>query len=306
VPLDPRARRLLDALSLGQARPAGVAARRQAFRSLMRLADTGVQIAATEDRVLPGSLPIRLYTPPPQAVPGRLPGLVFLHGGGFVCGDLDTHDALCRTLCADTGCRVIAVDYRLAPEHPYPAAVQDAHAATLWVIEHAAALGLDPARIAIAGESAGATLAAVVCQRVAKTHPGALALQLLLCPILDWAAGPASRWDAAESSLLNSEMIAQDLACYLPVGQDASDPQVSPLRAPSLGDQPPTHIHTAECDPLRDEGTAYADKLQLAGVEVRHTCHDGMVHLFYGLGRAIPAARAALGQIGAEIGAALA
>ena len=196
--LDPAIGRVMRALALAPASTvketgqAAIERRRAAFRGLMRFAETGARIARVEDRVVPGpggAIPIRLYAKGGAAAP-MLPGLIFLHGGGLVCGGLDTHDALCRALCEASGCAVIAVDYRLAPEHPFPAAIEDAEAATLHVLDGAAAFGLDPARIAIAGDSAGATLAAVVCQRVARARPGALALQVLLCPILDWARAP--------------------------------------------------------------------------------------------------------------------
>jgi acetyl esterase/lipase len=274
----------------------------------MRLAETGARVARVEDRVLPGPagpLGIRLYTPA-DAASGPLPGLIFLHGGGFVCGGLDTHDPLCRTLCAETGCRVIAVDYRLAPEHPFPAAVADAHAATLWVLERAGEIMVDPARVAIAGDSAGATLAAVVCQLVKRGQGTPLAAQLLLCPILDWSADTPSRRDFAHGYLLDTTAMAEELACYLPAGQDMAQPQVSPLRATDLSGQPPAYIHAAEFDPLRDEAAAYAERLRAAGVAVEHTCHGGMVHLFYGLGSVVPYARQMLRQVGAQIGAALA
>jgi acetyl esterase len=310
MPLDPHVRRLLGALSLtgvSDAAPDSLSKRRDAFRGLMRLSETGASVAGIVDRRIPGPsgpLPIRLYTPV-TAAPERLPGLVFLHGGGHVCGDLDTHDALCRTLCEAGGCRLVAVDYRLAPEHPFPAAVEDAQAATLWVIDHAAELGLDAARIGIAGDSAGATLAAAACQQVAGVRPRALALQLLLCPILDWAGETGSRREFAQGYLLDSEAMARELACYLPARCDAAHPHVSPLRG-DLHGQPPAWIHTAEFDPLRDEGEAYAEKLRRAGVAVRHTCHRGMVHLFYGFGRAVPYARDAHRQIGADLRAAFA
>jgi acetyl esterase len=320
MPVDPAIARLLRTLALAAPHDGGFAdaapplpapplpaQRRAAFRGLMQLSETGSRVAATEDRTVPGPggpLAVRLYAPPDEAA-GPRPGVVFLHGGGYVSGDLETHDPLCRALCAASGCRLVAVDYRLAPEHPFPAAVEDAHAATLWVLDHAAALGLDGTRIGIAGDSAGATLAAAVCRRLVRTRPGALALQVLLCPILDWVAETDSRRAFARGYLLDSDVLARELADYL-AGQDAADPEVSPLRAPDLHGHPQTHIHTAEYDPLRDEGDAYADKLRRAGVAVRHTCHPGMVHLFYGFGRVVPYARTALAQIGGEIRAALA
>ncbi len=315
MPIDPHVRRLLDALSLaapadaaaGGAGPADLGRRREAFRGLMRLSGAGAPVAGTTDRSAPGPagpLPVRIYTPPGAAE--TLPGLIYLHGGGFVCGDLDTHDALCRTICHDSGCRVVAVGYRLAPEHPFPAALQDAEAATMWTLAEARALGIDPSRIAIAGDSAGGTLAAALCQQIARTHPGAIALQLLLCPILDWAADIDTIAPAERRYLLDRETMAQELAYFLPAGRDARDPRVSPLRAAAFSGQPPTHIHTAEFDPLYGAACAYADKLREAGVAVRHVCHQGMIHLFYGLGQIVPYARAALHGIGEDLRTALA
>jgi len=304
--LDPSVRRFVSALAMTGAdasASASINQRRDAFRKLMRFSEIGAHVADAEDRVIPGPaglLGLRVYTPL-EATPGPLPGLIFLHGGGFVCGDLDTHDPLCRILCADSGCRVIAVDYRLAPEHLFPAAVADVHAATLWVLEHARELMVDPTRVAIAGDSAGATLAAVVCQLVGRSEGARLAAQLLLCPILDWSADTPSRRAFAQGYLLDTAAMARELACYLPAGQDAAHPHVSPLRVTDLRGQPPAYLHTAEFDPLRDEGAAYAERLRTAGVAVEHTCHGGMVHLFYGLGSVVPYAREMLRQAGVQI-----
>jgi acetyl esterase len=309
MPLDPHLVRMLRAVSAGgggDGAAATVTQRRAAFRELMAFAETGARVAAIVDDVLPGPagpLRVRIYTP--RGIAGdRLPGVVFCHGGGLIAGDLDTHDPLCRALCHETGCRLIAVDYRLAPEHRFPAAVEDAHAATLWVSRHADRLGLDPGRLAIAGDSAGGTLAAAVCQRAAAAGEPFLALQVLLCPILDWVQESPSR-RAFDGYLVGRDTLRQELAWYLPPGEDAAHPWVSPLRAADLGGLPPTHIHTAECDPLRDEGRAYAERLAASGVAVRHTCHPGMVHLFYGLGAIVPYARGALRQVGAEVRSAL-
>ncbi|HUZ62594.1 MAG TPA: alpha/beta hydrolase [Acetobacteraceae bacterium] len=311
MPLDPHVGRFLRALSAAgpaaAASPSAIDQRRAAFRGLLAFAETGARVARSDDGVLPGSagpLRFRLYTPLTGGG-GRLPGLVFFHGGGFVAGDLDAYDPLCRALCSETGCRVIAVDYRLAPEHRFPAAVQDAYAATVWVARHAEALGLDPERIGIAGDSAGGTLAAAICQLVGTTREARLALQLLLCPILDWAEETPSRRAFATGCLADRDMMQRDMACYLSPGTPTWHRHVSPLRATGLQGQPPAYIHTAEFDPLRDEGEAYAERLRAAGVPVRHTRHDGMVHLFYGLGAVVPYARHALARIGGEIGAAL-
>jgi acetyl esterase/lipase len=199
----------------------------------------------------------------------------------------------------------VAVGYRLAPEHPFPAAVTDAHAATLWVVENAASLGLERDRIGVAGDSAGGTLAAVACQMLAPSPGAALAFQLLICPIMDVVAQTESRSALANGYLLDKAMMDRDLAYYLPEGTNLADPRICPLRAPDLTGLPPTYIHTAEFDPLCDEGRAYAERLRLAGIRAEYTCHPGMIHLFYAMPGVIPYARSAMKLIGAQIRAAL-
>ena len=284
-----------------------VGERRQAFRNLMKFSEQGVPIGRVEDRSLPGpegAIGIRIYTPA-RTSSDRLPGLVYFHGGGLVAGSLDTHDAICRALANDSGCRVIAVDYRLAPEHPFPAAVMDARAAISWIIENARELGLDRERIGIGGDSAGGTLAAVGCQ-IAREMPGVeLAFQLLLCPIMDYAGKTESRRAFSRGYLIDESTMDQDIECYVPAGVDVADPKISPLRSADFRGLPPAYIHTAEFDPLRDEGEAYANGLRCAGVEVELTCHPGMTHLFYGMAGLIPYARGAMRAIGAQIGAAV-
>jgi len=305
MPLDPHARRLLDMVAAGSTDPipATIEARRRAFRALMSFSDGEGATAFVEERSLPGPdsvLRARLYRPH-DSPSGSLPGLVFFHGGGLVAGSVETHDPICRVLANETGCGVVSVDYRLAPEHPFPAAVRDAGAATLWVIENATSLGLDSARIGVGGDSAGAALAAVVCQG-AGPRP---AFQLLLCPITDFAGETRSRQDFATGYLVDAAMVRRDLDHYLPREIDPADPMVSPSRGRDFRDQPPAFIHTAEYDPFRDEGEDYARRLEEAGIAVAQTRHRGMIHLFYALPRAIPYARHAMRQIGAEIKAAL-
>jgi acetyl esterase len=281
--------------------------RRDAFRKLMNLSESDVAIGHVEDRVLPGpegQIGIRVYTPI-EARSDRLPGLVFFHGGGLVTGSLDTHEGICRPLANETGCRLVSVDYRLAPEHKFPAALIDGCAAATWTAEHAAELGIDRDRIVIGGDSAGATLAAIVCQMTKQVAEMKFAAQLLLCPIMDFAADTESRSEFAEGYLLDKATMDRDLEHYVPAGLEPTDPRISPLRALDLSGLPPAYIHTAECDPLRDEGRAYADRLRLASVEVKYTCHPGMIHLFYGMTSVIPYARIAVKHIGAEIRAAL-
>ena len=258
------------------------------------------------DQTIPGPagpIPLRIYTPAPKP-PGVLPALIFFHGGGLVAGSLDTHDALCRALAEGIGAKVVAVGYRLAPEHPFPAAIEDSFAAMQWVFANAATLEIDPDRIAVGGDSGGGTLAAVVTQMAKAAGGPRITFQLLLCPVLDFGAESASRRDFAEGYLLDRTTMESDLAHYAP--GDLMDPRVSPLRGVDLGGLPPAAIHTAEFDPLRDEGEAYAKRLANAGVAVSHTCHAGLIHHFYGLTTVIPSAATAMDMICREAKAALA
>jgi acetyl esterase len=309
VPLDPHAQRFLHMLSAtGLADPcrADLAARRESFRGLMRFSGNPIEIGQVEDREIPGpdgAIGIRIYTPI-DATEGLLPGLVFFHGGGLVAGGLDTHDALSRALANATGCRIVAVEYRLAPEDKFPAAATDASAACAWVLSHAAELGLEAARIGVAGDSAGGALAIVACARAREVGGPMPALQLLLCPITDFAAETASRAAFASGFLIDKIVIERDLDHYLASGTPATEPRISPLRLASVGALPPAFIHTAEFDPFRDEGEAYANRLREAGIPVRHTCHPGMIHLFYAMPGVIPAGCSVMKLIGTEIKAA--
>ncbi len=303
MPLDPRAKRLLDTVALGAragSGPVTAAERRRSFRALMALGGGPGPAMPVRDASVPGPagpLPVRLYAP----AEAPAPGLVFFHGGGLVAGDLDTHDALCRRLAAAAGCRVVAVDYRLAPEHPFPAAQEDAVAAVRAVAATTQEFGLDPGRLAVGGDSGGATLAAVAAGACRDAGEPRLRLLLLLCPVLDLATERPSRVAFGQGYLLDRATMARDLADALPEGVAPSDPRVSPLRAARVEGLPPTVIHTAEFDPLRDEGEAYAARLREAGVPVRHTCHPGLIHHFLALDRLIPAAGPALAGVGAEM-----
>jgi acetyl esterase len=301
VPLDPSAKRLLDMLAAvgGMADIAAMTPQqmREGFRRLAQSVDVkGVPVGKIEDAELlgpGGALPYRIYRPQQPAARPQ-PALVFFHGGGCVFGDIDTHDGLCRMLCAESGCAVISIGYRQAPEHKFPAAVEDSYAATRWVVDHAAALGLDPDRIAVGGDSAGGGLAAVVCQLAVARHGPALALQVLFCPVMDMRADTPSRKAFSQGYFLNQATIDWMLRHYCAAEADLDDPRLSPLRASQFSGLPPAHIHTAEFDPLRDEGEAYAKLLRQAGVAARYSCHAGMIHYFYAMVGAIPAARTAL------------
>ncbi len=308
--LDPQAQRLLTMLGAGRRiDPAHLtlAERRQGFADLMRLAGPRPEIGAVDDMVVRGRegwLAARAYTPAGPSS-DRWPGLVYFHGGGLVAGNLDTHDALCRALARDAACRIVSVEYRLAPEHRFPAAVEDAVTSLEDVLDRASDFGLDPRRVGVGGDSAGATLAAIAAREcVARAGPRP-ACQFLLCPVLDMEPRTASRHDFGDGYLLDAGLMARDLADYARLSCDRDDPRLSPLRAANLKGLPPALIHTAEFDPLRDEGAAYAEKLRQAGVSAEDHCHAGMIHHFYGLTGFIPRARGILAGIAADLGALL-
>jgi acetyl esterase/lipase len=306
MPLDPLAKRLLVMMAAAspndRSRPSAEE-RRQALTKLMQFARADVAATTAVDGVLPGpagDLAYRLYAP--ESDPGEaLPGFVFFHGGGMVAGSIDTHDRVAAALAQTTGCRLVSVDYRLAPEHKFPAAIEDAIAATRFVSEQAASLGIDPARLVVGGDSAGATLAAVVCQDALRNAGPAIAAQCLICPVLDFEDTSPSREEFAENHLLDRLTLQADLADYLHGDADLADPRISPLRATRFAGLPAAIIHTAEFDPMRDEGNAYAGKLVAAGVEVEHICHDGMIHNFHAMGAILPQGRLVLHQIGEQV-----
>jgi acetyl esterase/lipase len=317
LPLDPRVKRFLDALAAGKppnARSVSVAQRRAQLIDLMKLGGqlpAGAPWGHVEDLTLPGpasALAARIYSPHPEStrVPaGLLPGLVYFHGGGLVAGSLDTHASIARALCHWGGCRVVAVDYRLAPEHPFPAGLDDTTAAIAHVGSHAADFGIDARRFGVCGDSAGATLVAAACHALARSGDARPVLQLLICPILDYSRRTGSRADFMSGYLIDQDTLDHDLEHYLPRGADPRDPRISPLLAEDLSGVPPTIVHTAEFDPLRDEGQDYFRRLSQTGSALAYTCHPGMIHLFYGLGAVIPYARSAFEKIGAQIRAAL-
>jgi len=309
MPLDPRAKRFLDMTTvmtgITDVRPP-LAERRTALDKLMQFARADRLCGAGSDGnfAFPTrEIPYRLYAPT-SADGTVLPGIIFFHGGGMVAGSIASHDLVCRALCEESGCRLVSVGYRLAPEHRFPGAIEDAIDSVREVARQAASLGIDAMRLAVCGDSAGATLAAIACQ---TPHDGVrIALQCLICPVLDFAAASPSRREFARGYLIDATTLAADLADYLPDGIDHADPRVSPLRAASLGGSPPAIIHTAEFDPLRDEGDAYAAELASAGIRVDHTCHPGMPHNFHALGGVLPQGREVLRQIGAQLREALA
>jgi acetyl esterase len=252
-----------------------------------------------------GQIPLRLYRPAGVSDATPLPVYVYFHGGGWVIGDLESHDVLCRQLTAESGACVIAVDYRLAPEHKFPAAADDAWAATRWIVGHAAELGVDAGRLAVGGDSAGGNLAAVVALMSRDAGGPAIALQVLIYPVTDVGSESQSYADFADGYMLTRDSMRWFTAHYLGRKEEANDWRVSPLRAPSLAGLPPALILTAGFDPLRDEGAAYATRLREAGVTVDYVSFGGMIHGFVGMGRVLDSALRAVSLIGAALRQAL-
>jgi acetyl esterase len=251
-----------------------------------------------------GNLPIRVYTPegnPP------FPVLVYFHGGGWVIGNLDTHDSLCRSFANGTPCVVVSVDYRLAPEHKFPAAVEDSYAATLWVAQNADRLNADPARIAVAGDSAGGDLAAVVSLMARDKGGPSIAYQVLIYPVTDLSSFETQSYrEHAESYILTKASMEYYRGHYLRSEQDSYHPYASPLLAPDLSGLPPAFVVTAEFDVLADEAEAYAKRLEQAGVPVTYRCYKGMIHPFLSFSGVLDRARDAMAEVTAQLRSAFA
>ena len=251
------------------------------------------------------AVPLRVYRPAGVAATTLLPGLVYFHGGGWVIGDLDTHDVLCRQLTAEAGITVASVDYRLAPEHKFPAAVDDAWEATRWVASAADLLGIDARRLAVGGDSAGGNLAAVIALLARDAGAPAIAFQALFYPVTDLSAESRSYNDFADGYMLTRDSMRWFAAQYLAGKDEAMDWRASPLRAATLTGLPPALIVTAGFDPLRDEGEAYARRLRDAGVRVDYACYGGMLHGFVGMGRLLDSGNRAVSHIAASLREAL-
>src|SRR4051812_14139546 len=274
MPLDRHAKRFLDMLAMGSSAPASSLtpkAMREAMINLARAVDAkGIAVARVDDRELPGPagpIVVRIFTP--AAVEnGDSPGIVFFHGGAGIFNDLESHDGFCRMLANGSASRVISVDYRLAPEHAFPAAVDDSYFAAQWVADHAQELRVRPNQIAVAGDSAGGALATIVCQLAKRAGGPRIALQVLFSPVPDWSPEFESRRTYGQGYFVDQNLIDGTRRSAWPPDLDLGAPRISPLRAADLTELPPAHIHTAEFDPFRDEGKAYADALAHAGVPV--------------------------------------
>ncbi|HEY4941920.1 MAG TPA: alpha/beta hydrolase [Rhizomicrobium sp.] len=311
MPLDPLVKAFLDSMKavpgpkMSEMAPADA---RATFDGLMQMVGPkDVPVGKTENIVVPGAaggIPIRI-TSPVAAGGDPMPALVYFHGGGFVIGNIESHDGLCRLMACEGGFRVISVDYRLAPEHKYPAAIDDCFAALSWVVANAAEIGVDANRIAVGGESAGGALAAEVAQ-LAKAKGGfSLAAQMLLFPVTQIGEETSSLREFAVGYFLEKETLDWFYASYLPQGADRNDPKISPLRAKDLSGQPPAFVMLGGFDPLHDEGMQYADKLRAAGVKVTVADHSDMVHCFVYLQAVLPQAHEALAAASKAVAAML-
>jgi acetyl esterase len=283
MPVHPQAQALIDAAA--GAKPTQlmtIEEAREALEQRARLtAGQPEPVAEVKDVFMPGpggSVRLRVYRPTNDP---SLPGLVFFHGGGWVRGSLATHDVLCRSLANAAECVVVSVDYRLAPEHPFPAAIDDAWAATRWVAANAAQLGIDPNRLAIGGDSAGGNLSAAVTLLAREQGGPKLVYQVLIYPVVDYNLETQSYRDCAEGYILTREAMIWYWKLYLAdVEANADDVRASPMRARDLGTLPPALVVTAEYDPLRDEGRAYADRLQADGSPAEYREYPGLLHGF--------------------------
>ena len=308
MPLDPQARVLLDQLEALGAPPLTQQTPEEAragFAVLAAAAGAAEHPVPTEDRTVPGrggAIPVRIYRPESD---GPLPVIVFFHGGGWVIGDLASHDTTCQRLAAGVPAVVVSVDYRLAPEHRFPAAVEDCDTVTGWVSANAAALGGDPARLAVAGDSAGGNLAAVVALHARDAGGPAVAFQLLVYPATDLTRSLPSHAENGAGYLLDADTMAWFIDHYL-ADADPRNPDASPLFAEDLSGLPPALVVTAEFDPLRDEGEGYAERLRQAGGTATTSRYDGMFHGFYGLDSVFDAAQRATAETVTALRAALA
>jgi acetyl esterase len=291
MPLNPTVATLLQTMAdmnlppMQDLPPAGM----REFYSATNAGNTRAPVALVQDLVADG-VPVRVYRP---SLNEELPCLVFFHGGGWVIGDLETHDNVCRYLALQVGCVVVAVDYRLAPEHPFPAALDDCYTATCWAASQASELGIDINRMAVGGDSAGGNLAATVCLKAKALKGPTLVHQLLVYPVTNAAFDTASYVENAEGYSLTKDLMHAFWQHYIG-DQPRENPLISPLQAKDLSGMPPATVITAEFDPLRDEGEAFGERLKSAGVATTITRYDGMIHGFFHMQDALEAGREAM------------
>jgi acetyl esterase len=310
--LDPQTQAVLDALAAmnlqAPDRLPVAEARAQFMQSRARYVAAPERVESVHDVSIPGpagSLAVRSYRPAGSSPGQRLPAFVFFHGGGWVFGNLDSHDSLCRSLCNAARCAVLAVDYRLAPEHRFPAAVDDTLAALRHVAQHGEQLGIDASRLAAGGDSAGGNLVAVAALAFRDQGGPRLALQVLLYPVTDLSLESPSYATLGQGYMLTLDRMRFFRGQYLSTPEDVLDWRASPLQAKDLSGLPPALIVTASHDPLVDEGKAYADKLAAAGVEVIYRCYPGVVHGFMTMAGAVDTGRTAIRDTAAMLGQAL-
>ena len=277
-----------------------VAAGREMFRAMQPQAPD-LPVGAVVDADADG-VPVRVYRPVGN---GPFPVVMMFHGGGWVLGDLDTADSQSREVCSGAGVVVVSVDYRLAPEHRCPAAAEDCYKATVWAARHAAEFDGDTSRLAVVGDSAGGNLAAVVAQMARERGGPNIVFQLLVYPVTDGRMDTASFRENAEGYLLTAESMRWFWNHYAPSEAERLDPRASPLLAADLSNLPPALVLTAQYDPLRDEGEAYADALAAAGTPAEKVRYDGLIHGFFGQTRTIAAARPAMERACAALRGAL-
>ena len=305
MPLDPAAKAILEMMDatwpdLGTVTAADARRMVKEVGEQTRALVPQPEVGKVEDRTVPGpagQIPIRIYWPKVDTPPPSYPLVVFFHGGGWVICDLDSHDNVCRDLANGAGAVVVSVDYRLAPEHPYPAAADDAYAATVWASEHAGELGADADRLAIAGDSAGGNLTAVVALMARDRGGPALRFQLMIYPVTDVSPSHRdshpSKKENATGYFLTTEHMDWYRDKYLPEGADGTDPYISPFLAADVSGLPPAVVMTAEFDPLRDEGESYGNRLKDAGVPTDIRRYDGVFHGFFNMAAALPIAQTA-------------
>jgi acetyl esterase len=283
MPLDPQAQALLEqmkAMGLTYTPEMTVTRTREMLKAMQAVRPEGEPVAHVEDRTIPGpgsETPIRIYTPGGN---GPFPVLVFFHTGGWQVGNLDTQDPLCRRITNRAECIVVSVDYRLAPEYPFPAAPEDCYAATQWIAAHAAEFQGDPSRIAVGGDSSGGNLATVVALMARDRGGSKLVFQVMMFPATDFRLNTPSMEELGEGYNVTKPMMIGIRNNYLPNPADWTHPLASPMLAPDLSSLPPALIIYAEYDPLRDEAETYAARLKEAGVPVRASRYDGMIHDF--------------------------